>query len=102
VLRRLPRRVDRITGALEQGRLSVNVRLFADERDRRVITGLTHLFLLTLLGAATGIGAVLLMGAPGGPKITPTVSLFQLTGYILFIAAGVLVLRVLFAVFSNR
>lgn len=102
VLRRLPRRVDRITGALEQGRLSVNVRLFADERDRRVITGLTHLFLLTLLGAATGIGAVLLIGAPGGPKIAPTVSLFQLTGYILFIAAGVLVLRVLFAVFSNR
>ena len=59
-------------------------------------------FLLTLLGAATGIGAILLIGAPGGPKITPTVSLFQLTGYILFIAAGVLVLRVLFAVFSNR
>ena len=102
MLRRLPRRVDRITGALEQGRLSVNVRLFADERDRRVITGLTHLFLLTLLGAATGIGAILLVGAPGGPKIAPTVSLFQLTGYILFIAAGVLVLRVLFAVFSNR
>jgi ubiquinone biosynthesis protein len=31
VLRRLPRRVDRITGALEQGRLSVNVRLFTDD-----------------------------------------------------------------------
>jgi ubiquinone biosynthesis protein len=34
------------------------VRLFADERDRRVVTDLTHRFLLTLLGAATGIGAV--------------------------------------------
>jgi ubiquinone biosynthesis protein len=102
VLRRLPRRVDRITGAMEQGKLSVNVRLFADERDRQVVTGLTHLFLLTLLGAATGIGAVLLIGAPGGPKLTPTVSLFQVIGYNLLIVASVLVLRVLFAIFRNR
>ncbi len=102
MLRRLPRRVDRITGAMEQGRFSVNVRLFADERDRRVVTDLTHLFLLTLLGAATGIGAVLLIGAPGGPKINPTVSLFQVIGYNLLIIADVLVLRVLFAIFRNR
>ena len=66
----------------------------ADERGRPVkITPSHRLY---------GIGAILLIGAPGGPKIAPTVSLFQLTGYILFIAAGVLVLRVLFAVFSNR
>jgi len=51
VLRRLPRKFDRVTSALEQGRLSVNVRLFADERDRRVVTGLTHQFLLAFLGA---------------------------------------------------
>src|SRR5215471_13228552 len=51
VLRRLPRRFDRVTSAVEQGRLNLNVRLFADERDRRVVTGLTHQVLLTLLGA---------------------------------------------------
>jgi ubiquinone biosynthesis protein len=102
VLRRLPRRADRITGAMEQGRFSVNVRLFADERDRRVVTDLTHRFLLTLLGAATGIGAVLLIGAPGGPKITSTVSLFQVIGYNLLIVASILVLRVLFAIFRDR
>jgi ubiquinone biosynthesis protein len=102
VLRRLPRRADRITGAMEQGRFSVNVRLFADERDRRVVTDLTHRFLLTLLGAATGIGAVLLIGAPGGPKITSTVSLFQVIGYNLLLVASILVLRVLFAIFRNR
>lgn len=71
VLRRLPRRLDRITSAMEQGRLSLNVRLFADERDRRVVTSLTHQFLLTFLGAAVGIVAAMLLGAPGGPKITP-------------------------------
>ena len=102
LLRRLPRRADRITGAMEQGKFSVNVRLFADERDRRVVTDLTHRFLLTLLGAATGIGAVLLIGAPGGPQITPTVSLFQVIGYNLLLVASILVLRVLFAIFRDR
>jgi ubiquinone biosynthesis protein len=102
VLRRLPHRVDRISGALEQGKLSLNVRLFADERDRRVVTGLTNQFLLTLLSAATGIVAVLLIAAPGGPQLSPTVSLYQVIGYNLLIVASVLVLRVLFAVFRNR
>ena len=102
VLRRLPRRFDRVTGALEQGRLGINVRLFADERDRRVVTGLTHQFLLAFLGATTGIVAALLVGAPGGPKIAPTVSLFQLIGYNLLIVAGILVLRVLYLIFRNR
>jgi ubiquinone biosynthesis protein len=34
MLRRLPRRVERIASAAENGRLSVQVRLFADQRDR--------------------------------------------------------------------
>jgi ubiquinone biosynthesis protein len=102
VLRRLPRRFDRITAAMEQGRLSLNMRLFADERDRRVVTGLTHQFLLAFLGAASGIIAALLLGTPGGPKITPTVSLYQVIAYNLLIAAAILVLRVLFTIFRNR
>lgn len=102
VLRRLPRRFDRITSAVEQGRLSLNVRLFADERDRRVVTGLTHQFLLTILGAASGIVAALLLSTPGGPKITPTVSLYQVIGYNLLIVASILALRVLFTIFRNR
>jgi ubiquinone biosynthesis protein len=102
VLRRLPRRFDRVTGALEQGRLSVNVRLFADERDRRVVTGLTNQFLLAFLGAASGIAAALLLGASSGPKVASNVSLSQLIGYNLLIVAGILILRVLFMIFKNR
>ena len=102
LLRRLPRRFDRITGALEQGRLSLNVRLFADQRDRQVVTGLTHQFLLTLLGAAAGIIAALLLGIPGGPQVSATVSLYQVIGYNLLIVAAILVLRVLFTIFRNR
>ena len=71
VIRRLPRRFDRVTGALEQGRLGLNVRLFADERYRQVVTGLTNRFLLAFLGTASGIVAALLLGAAGGPKVAP-------------------------------
>jgi ubiquinone biosynthesis protein len=102
VLRRLPRRFDRVTGAMEQGRFGINVRPFADERDRRVVTVLTHQFLLTLLGAASGIVAAILLGTPGGPQITPTVSLVQLIGYNLLIVGGILGLRVLYVIFRNR
>jgi ubiquinone biosynthesis protein len=102
VLRRLPRRFDRITGAAEQGRLSLNVRLFADERDRNVVTGLTNQFLLTLLGAVSGIIGAMLLGTPGGPKISPSVGLYQLIGYNLLIVAAILVLRVLYTILKNR
>jgi ubiquinone biosynthesis protein len=102
VLRRLPRRFDRVTSAIEQGRLSLNVRLFADERDRRVVTGLTHQFLLAFLGATSAIVAVILLGTPGGPEITPTLSLLQLIGYNLLIIGGILALRVLYVILRNR
>ena len=102
VLRRLPRRFDRVTSALEQGRLSLNVRLFADERDRRVITGLTHQVLLTVLAAASGIAAALLLGVASGPKVTTNVTLGQLIGYNLLVVAGILALRVLYTIFKSR
>jgi ubiquinone biosynthesis protein len=49
-----------------------------------------------------GIVAALLLGAPGGPKVTSTVSLYQIIGYNLLIVAAILVLRVLFTIFRNR
>jgi ubiquinone biosynthesis protein len=101
MLRRLPRRVERITSAVEHGRLSVNVRLFADERDRRYATGLVHQILLTVLGATTGIMAVMLLGVGGGPTVMPTVSLYQLLGYSLLIISSILALRVLVTIFRR-
>ncbi|MGW6280605.1 ABC1 kinase family protein [Kribbella sp. NPDC055071] len=99
MLRRLPRRIDRIAAAAESGRLGLNVRLFADERDRRHMTGLLHQVLLAILGATAGLMAVLLLGTPGGPKVTDSMSLFQLFGYNLLVICAVLVLRVLVLVF---
>jgi ubiquinone biosynthesis protein len=99
VLRRLPRRADRITSALEHGRLGLGVRLFADPRDRRFLTALVRQILLAFLGAATGIMAVVLLATTGGPRLSPTVSLFQVLGYNLLVVSTVLVLRVLVTIF---
>ena len=70
VLRRLPRRIDRIGGALEAGRLSINVRLLADPADRRYLTNVLHQIILTALAATSGIMAVIMLGLHGGPSIT--------------------------------
>jgi ubiquinone biosynthesis protein len=99
MLRRLPRRLERIAGAAEHGRLSVQVRLFADQRDRRHLTGLLHQVLLTILAATAGIMAVLLLGTAGGPSVTATVSLYQLLGYSLLVVCAILALRVLVLIF---
>ncbi|MBN6055220.1 phosphotransferase [Nonomuraea sp. RK-328] len=101
MLRRLPRRIERIASAAEHGRLGVNVRLLADDRDRRFVTGLLHQVLLTVLGATAGLMAAMLLGLEGGPRVTPAISLFQLIGYNLLVISGILVLRVLIVVFRR-
>jgi ubiquinone biosynthesis protein len=101
MLRRLPRRFDQISSALEAGRLSVNVRLLADKRDQRVIQGLVHEVILTFLGGFAGVMATILLISSGGPPVTPTLGLYQIYGYCLAVVATVLVLRVLFDVFRR-
>lgn len=100
--RRLPKRIDRLTGALVDGRLSVNIRLFADRRDRDLVRGLVNLIAATFLAAAFGIMAAMLLISDGGPQVTPSLTLFQIFGYLLVILSGLLTLRVLFDVFRIR
>ncbi|MFC8131334.1 ABC1 kinase family protein [Streptomyces sp. NPDC057302] len=97
VLRRLPRRLDRISGALEEGRLGVNVRLLADPRDRSVIGELLSRVLLAFLAVFFGIaGVLLLLGSKGGPEVAAGLGLYALIGYHLLLLCGVLVLRTLY------
>jgi len=102
LLRRLPRRVDQIATTLETGRLNVNVRLLADKRDRSMIRGLVNEVVLAFLAGVAGLMATLLLVSGGGPAVTPTLSLYQLFGYVLIVLAALLVLRVLFDVFRLR
>lgn len=101
ILRRLPRRIERIASAAEHGRIAMNVRLFADQRDREAVTDLLHQVLLAFLAAAVGIMAVLLLGTDGGPTVTESVSLYALFGYNLLIVSSVLGLRVLVTIFRR-
>ncbi|MEG0596049.1 MAG: AarF/UbiB family protein [Aurantimicrobium sp.] len=102
LLRRFPQRIDNITSSLSEGRLSVNVRLFADRRDRSLIRDLVNLVVVAFLGGANGIMATMLLISNGGPPINDTLTLFQLFGYLLVMVTGVLTLRVLFDVFRLR
>lgn len=102
LLRRIPRRVDRLGSLLESGRLSVNVRMLADPRDRGMIRELVNQLVLAFLAGVAGVMATILLVSGGGPPVTPTLSLYQIFGYTLIVVAAVLVLRVLFDVFRLR
>jgi ubiquinone biosynthesis protein len=104
VLRRLPRRFDRITTSLERGTFITSVRLFADERDRQFIRAMAGRAVLAFLGAAFGVMSVMLIGVHGGPLFFPAAagtggtSLFHLFGYVGLFLSLVLILRVIIAI----
>ncbi|HLW02744.1 MAG TPA: AarF/UbiB family protein [Ktedonobacterales bacterium] len=102
LLQRFPRRVDRISAALEQGTLSVNVRLLADERDVRIITRLVSYVVMAFLGAALGIMGALFLGMSGGPALTSTMSIYQVFGYTGLFLSAVLILRVFIALVREK
>src|SRR6516162_2222539 len=103
-LRRLPRRFDRITTALERGTLTTSVRLLADDRDRHFVASMVGRAVLAFLGAAFGIISVMLIGVRGGPLLAPAAagtggtSLFHALGYIGLFLSLVLILRVIIAI----
>lgn len=101
LLRRLPRRVERIVAAAEHGRFTMSVRPLADERDRAFISSIVHQVLLALIAATTGIMSVVLLSVDGGPMVTPAIGLFELIGYFLLLLAAILGLRVLAPIFRR-
>lgn len=96
MLRRLPRRIERIGGAVESGQLVVGVRMFGDPEDRRFVRSLVHEVLLAFLGGIIGLVGVQLLRTSGGPRISDGLGLFELFGYNLLVISCVLVMRVLF------
>jgi len=104
VLRRLPRRLDRITASLERGTISANMRLFADERDIRLATRMVNRALMAFLGASVGLLSVGLLAIHGGPVLLPGgahvggTSVFRIFGYLGLFFGVVLILRVVVAI----
>jgi len=96
LLRPLPRRLARLSAALERGELTVRVRVLADRSDRRFVRSMLQRAVTAFLGAAAGVMAVLLLNAGGGPEVSSALSLFHLLGYNLLLVSLVLGLRALF------
>ena len=80
----------------------MNVRLFADERDRTLVTNIVHQVLLAFIGATTGIMSVMLLGTTGGPRLINEITLYQVIGYNLLVISILIGLRLLFTVFRNQ
>jgi ubiquinone biosynthesis protein len=100
MLRKIPRRLDRISGALERGELSLRIRPFAHEADAQLVTRLTNRAILAFFSASIGLVAVFLLHLGGGPEMFST-NLDVLLGYGGLVAATVLGLRVIAAVTND-
>jgi ubiquinone biosynthesis protein len=98
VLRRLPRRIDRIAGAAERGEFAVNVRLFSDERDARALNRIVNRSLLVVIAAAVGFISTLLLDMRAGPILTESVGLMEALGYLGLGISAVLFLRAFVAI----
>jgi ubiquinone biosynthesis protein len=104
VLRRLPRRLDRITASLERGTLSANMRLFIDARDIRLATTMVNRAVMAFIGASVGLLSVGLLAIHGGPVLLPGgahmrgTSVFRIFGYLGLFFGVVLILRVVVAI----
>jgi len=102
ILRRLPRHLDQLAGAIEDGRLSMAVSLFGSEQDRQFVSTLVGRSIYAFLGASIAIASVMLLSAPGGPQLSPEVSLPHGLGYAGLLVGAVLTLRVIVGVARDR
>jgi ubiquinone biosynthesis protein len=101
VMRELPHQVGHIAQSLAEGRMSVNVRLLADRRDRAVMRRFVNLAAVTFLAGVFGIMAAMFLISSGGPELSPTLGLYDVFGYLLVFASGVLTLRAVFDIFGH-
>jgi ubiquinone biosynthesis protein len=101
-VRRLPRRLDQLGHLAERGEFTLRVRLFADDRDVRLLERLTDRFILAFFSASVGLVSVLLLALPA-QAITPGgTNVNQAIGYAGLTAATLLGLRVLAAIGRHR
>ena len=96
ILHRLPRRLDRISAALEKGTLTTRTRLFSHAEETTFARSLASNLIQAFLSAALGIVGVLFVGMPGGgSQLIPCVSLFEVLGWICLFVGAVLMMRVI-------
>jgi ubiquinone biosynthesis protein len=101
LLRRLPRRLDRMASQIERGNLRARVSLFADPHDERVVTKLVNRTVLALAGGVVGVIGAMLIGVSGGPPFAGDTSLYEFFGYFSLFCSVVLIMRVIVSVLHD-
>ncbi|GLB66733.1 ABC1 kinase family protein [Arthrobacter mangrovi] len=102
LLERMPRRLNKLTEDLEQGRFSMNIRMLADSRDRHFLDTLVQQVVVALLASAATLGAIILIASDTGPMLTESVRMHAFFGYTLLFAGFVLSLRAVALVFRRH
>lgn len=98
---RLPRRLNKITEDLEQGRFSMNMRVLENSSDRRFLTSLVQQLIVAVLAGAAVVGAIMLITSEQGPLLTEGVRLYAFLGFVLLFGGFVLSMRSLMLVFKR-
>ncbi|RXW33052.1 AarF/UbiB family protein [Propioniciclava flava] len=101
VLEHLPRRIDKLTDDLTEGRFAVRVSLFHDPHDRRFVTSLVQQLVLALLAGAAVVGGIVLVTSGGGLPLIAGIDTFSLLGLLLAFAGVILALRAVALIFTR-
>jgi ubiquinone biosynthesis protein len=101
LLRRLPRRLDRMANQIERGNFRARVSLFSDPHDEHVVTKLVNRTVLALTGGVVGLIGAILIGISGGPPFAGDTSLYEFFGYFSLFCSVVLIMRVIVSVLHD-
>lgn len=98
---RMPRRINKITEDLEQGRFSMNMRVLENPSDRSFLTSLFQQLIVAVLAGAAVVGAIMLITSDEGPLLTKDIHLYSFFGFVLLFGGFVLSMRSLMLVFKR-
>ncbi|WP_246490431.1 ABC1 kinase family protein [Brevibacterium oceani] len=98
---RMPRRINKITEDLEQGRFSMNMRVLENPSDRSFLTSLFQQLIVAVLAGAAVVGAIMLITSDEGPLLTKDINLYSFFGFVLLFGGFVLSMRSLMLVFRR-
>lgn len=101
-LLRMPRRVERISRALDEGTLSVRLRSFESLDERGWVDGLAGRLTTTVVGSTLLFAGILLAVDDGGPMLTGDVPAFAFLGSVAGLGGLLLLLRSLRSAFRRR
>ncbi|SDS14665.1 ubiquinone biosynthesis protein [Brevibacterium siliguriense] len=98
---RMPRRINKISEDLEQGRFSMNMRVLENPSDRSFLTSLFQQLIVAVLAGAAVVGAIMLITSDEGPLLTKDIHLYSFFGFVLLFGGFVLSMRSLMLVFRR-